>query len=517
MTKYRVMVVEDERIEREATVLALQMADLELEVVGSAENGTEALRLFRETLPDVVIMDVDLPGISGLEVIQEMQKLSADAQYIILSAYNIFSYAQKALKMGVHEYLLKPCRTEELIAAVASAVSTLEAVRDYGKNSQIYQEKLDSIRPVLESECIFAIASMRDDMPLRRMFDFLGVKAKSGFVFAVKPENGQRKVLINVKSSMETMGVVCIGDILNGLCVFIALSESIFGEKQIENLMRFLTLVLEHSHVKCNIGVGRCSESVDELHVSYEQALKALSHTGGTERHLMMYSDDLLQEERPVLDVQAAVKRICAQMALQDREGVAREVKECFSQMMVLDYPRDAVDSMAYTLYIRVLSAMQEETEEAFAGLLPEDIQNCADLCILCDKMISQFMKILEFSPGKVQGGSLAAQAVEYIIEHYNENINLNQIADHFGITPFYLSRLVKKHTGKTFTDYLTYYRILKAKEMIRQGELSIKEITYAAGFNSQNYFSKIFKKYTGDTPSEYRNRIASLTEKPEE
>ena len=188
MTKYRVMVVEDERIEREATVLALQMADLELEVVGSAENGTEALRLFRETLPDVVIMDVDLPGISGLEVIQEMQKLSADAQYIILSAYNIFSYAQKALKMGVHEYLLKPCRTEELVAAVASAVSTLEAVRDYGKNSQIYQEKLDSIRPVLESECIFAIASMRDDMPLRRMFDFLGVKAKSGFVFAVKPE-----------------------------------------------------------------------------------------------------------------------------------------------------------------------------------------------------------------------------------------------------------------------------------------------------------------------------------------
>ena len=131
--------------------------------------------------------------------------------------------------------------------------------------------------------------------------------------------------------------------------------------------------------------------------------------------------------------------------------------------------------------------------------------------------MISQFIKILEFSPGKVQGGSLAAQAVEYIIEHYNENINLNQIADHFGITPFYLSRLVKKHTGKTFTDYLTYYRILKAKEMIRQGELSIKEITYAAGFNSQNYFSKIFKKYTGDTPSEYRNRIASLTEKPEE
>lgn len=512
--KYRVMVVEDERIEREATVLTLQMSGLETDIVGSAENGAEALQLFRMHLPDIVIVDVDLPGISGLEVISEMQKLSEDTQYIILSAYNVFSYAQKALKMGVHEYLLKPCRTEELVAAVQSAICTLEETRDSGKSSQAFKEKLNSIRPVLESECIYTIASMRNETSLRKMFEFMGLKVKSGFVFAVKPENGQRKVIINVKSSMETMGVACIGDILNGLCIFIALSENFFEEKQIVNLMHFLTLILDQAHAKHYIGVGKCSGSVDELHVSYEQALKALSYTGSGGKKLVMYSDELLQERKNTLDIQTAVKRICAQMALQDKEGISREVKECFSQMMLLDYPRETVDSVAYTLYIRVLSSIQEEREEAFAGFVPEDIQSCADLCILCDKMIGQFMKISELSAGKIQGGTLAAQAVEYIIEHYSENINLNQIADHFSITPFYLSRLVKRHTGKTFTDYLTYYRILKAKEMIQKGDLSIKEITYTAGFNSQNYFSKIFKKYTGDTPSEYRNKLTSSLEK---
>lgn len=508
--KYRVMVVEDETIEREANILTVSLARQDVEVVCSAANGAEALKQYRNFKPDIVLMDVDLPGTSGLEAIAEMQRVSPHSQYIILSAYNTFSYAQRALKMGVHEYLLKPCKTQELAGALTSAIEAIQAEQSSASSNHVFREKLDIIRPVLESECIFSIASMRESIPLRKMFDFMELKAQSGFVFVIRPENGQRRVISNVKADMETMGITCIGDILNGLCVFVALSERDFTMEQIEELMRFLSSLLRHSAVPCRTGAGQSSGFSDGLRQSYEQALKALTYADTQAKPFMLYREEIAQLKAPAFDVQMAVKRICAQMALRDIDGVNREVKDCFAQMMLLKQPRETLDFMIYRLYVQVLSAWSAEADEAaFDAFALGEIQACANLCVACDKMAAQLRLLLRQgrlnqSAQQLAGGTAAA-AVNYLCQHYGEDINLNQIADYFGVTPFYLSKLIKKHTGKTFTDYLTLYRISKAKQLIAEGALSIKEITYAVGFNSQNYFAKIFKKHTGFTPSEFR------------
>lgn len=509
--KYKVMIVEDEVIEREATVLRIRLSCPDVEVVCSAENGEDALKLFRIHLPQIVVMDVDLPGMSGLELIQEMQQISPYTQYIILSAYNLFSYAQKALKLGVHEYLLKPCKTQELEDAINSIINIIEESHSPSNDKNALREKIDTIRPILESECVFSIVSMRENISLTKMFDFLGINTQSGFVFVIKSEIGQHKILSSVKASMESMGINCISEILNGLCVFVALNERLFTNEQIEELMHYLAMLLERSALKCYIGVGRCCDSSDDLRKSYEEALHALSYAHTHQSAYIVFHEAIIGDMSMSFDVQLAVKRIHSQLVINNEDGIRREVKDTFASLMLLGASRDTINSLIYRMYVQILSLWDGPiSEEAFASFTIEDIHNETNLCVISDKIIQQFVRLAHSKDNNnivTNSRDIAAEVMDYIREHYPENVSLNQTAEHFAITPFYLSKLVKRHTGKSFTDYLTSYRISKAKSFIQQGELSIKEVTYAVGFNSQNYFTKVFKKYTGFTPSEFRTQ----------
>lgn len=507
--KYKVMIVEDEKIERDAIILMVHLSHPNVEVVCSAENGLEAMRLFKIHLPDIVVMDVDLPGISGLEAIQEMQPILPDTQYIILSAYNIFNYAQRALKLGVHEYLLKPCTTQELNDAINSVIENIDASRTIDNTGKIFQEKINEIRPILESECIFSIASLRKNVSLSQMFDFLNIRVQSGFVFVIRSENGCRKVLSSVKANMETMGITCIGDILNSLCVFVVLSEKVLVNNQVQELIQFLSSLIEHGSLKCQIGIGRVGNSAEGLSKSYEEALRALTYIGPEQNMCALYEDAMSNIVSVSFDTTLASKRICAQLRLNNPEGVAQEVEKAFSQLMLLNESKEVIDSLIYRMYVQILSVWDKQLDESvFSALTIENIHNESDVCAISTRIIRilcNLMKSAMNTNSGYGGENIATKIIEYIREHYAENINLNQLAARFSITPFYLSRIVKRHTGKTYTDYLTHYRIAQAKMLIQQGNLSVKEITYAVGFNSQNYFTKVFKKYTGFTPSEFR------------
>ncbi len=509
-TKYSIMIVEDESIEREATTLVVNLAHQNVEVVCTAENGIQALQMFNTHKPDIVIMDINLPGISGLEVIRNMQEKQLQTQYIILSAYNTFSYAQKALKMGVHEYLLKPCNMQEMKGALDSVISSIETNKSTFEHNKIFKSKIEAIRPVLESECIFSIVSMRDNTPIDKIFDFMDINAHNGFVFAIKTETSQRRVLSSVKINMETLGITCIGEIVNGLCIFIALSENVILSTQIETFMDFIASLFEHENIRCVIGAGLSSAFGDALRRSYEQAVKALSYADTNNQRYIVYSEKTENINRIDFNIKDIVHKICTQIELQDKQAIERELKKAFSHIMLQDITKEKQDALIYRIYVQIVSMLSYDIEsDEFEEFELKDIQNCEDLSVACDKMYIQLCLLLDNNSNSVHYqnvNKISVDAVNYIMVNYKKDINLNQTAKIFNITPFYLSKLIKKHTGKTFTDYLTYFRVAKAKTMILRQDLSIKEVTYAVGFNSQSYFSKVFKKYTGFTPGDYRN-----------
>lgn len=508
--KHRLLIVEDEKVERESTLLMIQLHLSDAFTVETAENGIEAIHMFQQNIPDVVIMDIDLPGFSGIETISRMRELSGHTQYIVLTAYQMFAYAQAALKLGVLEYLLKPCSTSDLLKAVKEALSRIESGKNSRQGPEEMGNRLEEIRPILESDCIYAIASMRNSAPLRELFQFLQLQPGEGFVFAIKSVVAQRKLLTIVKRGLQRMDVACIGEAINGLCIFVALGSAGSGEGKLHYIAEYLTGILEEAQLPCRIGVGMGSQNVEQLCKSYDQAIKALTHALLRKLPFAVYTEGMGEEKQEEIPVKETARTLIWYIKAQDHKGISDVLTELFAQWTLRGCPRSQLDSAVYRLWLVVVGALPEAvTDELLEEVTLQKIRYYPELSVLCQKMTQVLTQISTMTLSEErrhnQSSELITRAVKMVHEHYAENISLNQVAAELNITPFYLSKLVKKQTGKTFTDYLVQCRIGRAQELLTQGQLSIKEITYAVGFNSQNYFAKIFKKHTQLSPSDFR------------
>ncbi len=511
--KYSILVVEDERVERESTVLSIQLHLPDTHTIRSAENGIEALALFAEEVPHVVIMDIDLPGYSGIETIVKMQEISSKTQYIILSAYKMFDYAQAALKLGVVEYLLKPCGANDLITAIRNAQSQI----DKGNSTQVMPKnqstRMDEIRPVLEGDCVFALASMRTGEQLKERFQILQKNPGEGVAFVVNCAVAQRKVLTTVKKGLQRMDVYCIGEALNGHCVFVILGNVANDMERLRHIAEYVSNLLAEVDLQCTIGMGQPSTQVDEMRESYGQALKALSQGSIEAKPYVIYSPPADETKVDEISIKEIGKNLLYQIKTQNHKVITEMVQLLFDQWMAEKNTRTQVDSGVYRLWLFIAGSLSETVTDAILEEFTlQKIRYYPDLPMLCQDFIELMIEVsnltLEDQMHCKSGNQLIDHAIDIIHKRYMENISLNQVAQELSITPFYLSKLVKKQTGKTFTDYLTAFRIERAKELLEENSLNIKEVTYAVGFNSQNYFAKIFKKHTSLSPSEYRTTI---------
>lgn len=511
--KYNILVVEDERIERESTVLSIQLHLSSTHTIRSAENGIEALEKFATETPDLVIMDIDLPGYSGIETIVKMQELSSKTQYIILSAYKMFDYAQAALKLGVVEYLLKPCCTNDLITAIRNAQEQVDKDNSTHSLPKNQSTRMDEIRPVLEGDCVFALASMRTGEQLKERFQILQEHPGEGVAFVVNCAIAQRKVLTTVKKGLQRMDVYCIGEALNGHCVFVILGNVANDEEKLRHIAEYVSNLLCQIDVSCNLGMGCTSTHVDQMRESYGQALKALSQAAMESKPYVVYSTPADEEKADELSVKEIGKNLLYHIKTQNQEGITQTVQSLLGQWIAEKSTRNQVDNGMYRLWLFIAGSLPETVTDALLEEFTlQKIRYYPDLPMLCQDFIQLMIQVStlmfeEQTPYKT-GNQLIHQAISIIHKQYMDNITLNQVALTLSITPFYLSKLMKKQTGKTFTDYLTAFRIERAKELLEEDRLSIKEVTYAVGFNSQNYFAKVFKKHTTLSPSEYKSMV---------
>ena len=180
--KLRILIVEDEEIERKVLEMMLKYNRQDIEELLFAENGIEALSLFQDKIPDIVLMDINLPGINGLETIRQMQLMHTGVRFVILSAYNLFSYAQEAIRLNVFDFLIKPIQLEEIQKIISRLSREIQQQEESLKTYTKQTEKLKTIRPLLESDCIYSIASMHSNTSITTIFDFLQMPISSGYV-----------------------------------------------------------------------------------------------------------------------------------------------------------------------------------------------------------------------------------------------------------------------------------------------------------------------------------------------
>lgn len=503
------MIVEDEPIERAALKLMIQANCPQITRIEEAENGFQALELCRKMIPDIVMADINMPGINGLDTIREMKKISSRSRYIILSSYNHFEYAQNALMLGVEQFILKPAKISELKKAIEDVLQKISQEQETEQKKSALLTSVEEIKPIVELDCIYGLISGKSREELAKLISFLGFEAENGFCFVCSYERNPRYLLRKVKGALQEVGLNCIGDLFHTELVFFILSRNQIEMRKMSEVGHFVRMLLDELGFQgCRLGIGTIYSIGSDMRESYREALIAVEAC--EEDSYLVYKN----MESTANDSKNNYDEVILKILNGIKAGEEDEVISCTGEILraatINTYSFKQLKENIYQFMILCMKGIQRyyvKLESAdYSRILVDEVMALEDHMAVETYIKIHLKAVLEEAGdiNKEKSNQIVNRALNYIDGNYKNNIMLEHVAEALDISPFYLSRLLKKYTGKNFTDLLSEKRVKEAKKLLK-GNKSMKEITYEVGFNSQNYFAKIFKKYENCTPTEYR------------
>ncbi|SEO89061.1 response regulator [Paenibacillus sp. OV219] len=519
----RIMVVEDEELLRDGLIKMIGRMSLNGSVVAIAGNGEDALEQLSHVGVDLIITDIRMPRMDGLQLLEEVQRLNLDIRSIILSGYDDFEYAKRALKLNCKDYLLKPVMFQDLY----ELLSKIEAEFIAMQTKMIEEVKLKGI--LNQNQSLIRHEFLRTFIQLEKMLQIearlaeaetIGVylQASCYSIIAVqieeKPEkkrnygkNGwmlMKYALHNIVEEL-TSYMPCYYDEHE---VLIVLHAGIADEEEL-NVLGNRIAMKSRELLKITVSIG-ISEKHDLYHLSlgYGQATRVLKYR--------------LISDQPIIEFHSQVSRYTNHLIKPHMDQLA--------ELFDLDHADTAIKQLkewyealkAAELSLGSLEVMEQEVRVVFHSLLRHFVKELGDreydlgaeigIMETADSFYARMNPLLNvlkaISSDSKKGfieNCTSKQVMKYIREHYNENINLTSISEFIYMNPAYLSVMFKKKAGKSIIEYLTEVRMGEAKKLLLNMELKTYEIAEMVGYNDAAYFSTLFKKYSGVSPLEYR------------
>uniref|UniRef100_A0A7C3E7N6 Response regulator n=1 Tax=Gracilinema caldarium TaxID=215591 RepID=A0A7C3E7N6_9SPIR len=424
----RIFLVDDEQPVLDGLSVIISKYLPELSLCGTARSGKDAIEGILQTRPDIVIMDVRMPGMSGIDVLKELDRLGFDCISILLTAYERFDIAREAFALGVYNYLVKPVEQDRFIKILQEAQFQVRRRKERSQQAVNAIEQLQSVRPLIEEGFLhYLLLGDSSKITLQAYAKVFGWDTSSqiwghcAVVTSKHPLNYEE--LNSIKTEISNY-LDCILGSLFGLYILLCIPGE-NTERTIDTLQKLLVTFHEL-----------------ELHYSIGKAEQDCFIT------------------RSLIDAFQKLPEL--------------HVKSNNQGLSVHELAKKTIEQIS----------LRTDTETA--------------LLIGLNQLLSQQLSI----PGNYD--RRAWLALKYIEENYEKAISLDDAAHAVELSPAYLSRLLVSETGKSFIEHLTKYRLDRACKELALGNLSIKEIAAMCGYPDSNYFSRIFKKNIGQTPSEY-------------
>lgn len=508
---YKVVIVDDEKQLIDGLSKMIKWQELGFEVAGTARNGVEALPVIRALRPDLVVTDVRMPEMDGLQMLEHIRKqISQDMEFIILSGFSDFKYAQKALQYNVKSYILKPIDESELYGALID-IKTLLDEKELRKslrikafiNDFISGEQPERVEAALASEEQYGIRCIA----VERHIDLEAIEAP-----------GEMPGVDLSRSIAEKIGQANMRFVLRNdrsRCHIVA-GASLMGSFGYD-VTRLASSLHEHLRVqKCvrsDILVGKRVAGFRELHESVQSLADC--------RNMLFYRNtpsivmyDAVKDEKflKVYEDNGSAIKIISAFRKNDPEKLAAAldamVEHFKTLQLVPEIARVQLDSVLASL-VQILCERRDDTGgalERFATYKKHaDKLNVTDLGQLAQRFCS-FCCGYATEHGAHE--DLADKAARYVDEHYaRPTIKVNEIAERFYVNPAYLGQQFARKKGYSLNHYINMVRIERAKELLNGTSRRIYEIALETGFEDPNYFSSKFYEYTGVTPSDYRGR----------
>jgi two-component system, response regulator YesN len=531
---YRMMIADDEQIVLEGIKFMVETHFKDIEIAAMAKTGREAIEKSREGVFDIIFMDIKMPGINGIEAIEAIKKRDPDITVVILSAYEQFEYAKQAVELGVFEYILKPIHEEKLVDILNKIKTKINLERQQKQREIDNKEKLDKVLPILEHGFIYSLLMSSDyHDALYKYHDLFEMDKDLGFVMilefgekeedsykaldnkigtSIKAQNYYEKVQALIKYKCKAI----VGPmIVNRVTILVyESSRSHEYEQRLHALSLAQSLhqsIISELDTQVYMGIGACYP-FEKIKNSLEEAQYALSRVdkehflhindiSELESSRMAYSyldikDDehkiilLLENSQQVL-LEEALKRFVQKVERKCQDATI-ELRNIILELMVM------VIGCSY----RNLLTEEEVGYSSYLGELQRQ-ENSVALMNWCITKIMSISKIIQ-SKRSQHISTVVLTAKAYIDAHYNEDFSLNDVSKMVSVSPQYFSTIFKDEIGESFIEYIRGKRIEIAKDMLRQKQYSVKEICYEIGYNDPNYFSRLFKKMVGVSPTEF-------------
>ena len=538
---YKLLIVEDEVWEREGLANFISWSAYNIDVVGTATNGQQGLQMAKKYLPDIIITDIRMPIMDGLELSREVKVFLPKCKIIVITGHNDFQYAKDAIHIGVSDFLLKPVRKEELLKTINKAKTGLHIENrqeEYLSELKFklteceYKERERFLLNILNSTCKYGEDLLDSE---RRMFSSCSQNAVAVVIrfdgFVDYQETGYNKAPDHFKDFYKKVREV-VGN--RGLTaerymekreIVICLPLRNEGRNEVNTLIH---RIQQHKGDIKNsdyiIGVGSLSNTVSDFVKSYNQAQTVLNRIFFLRDTNIFYYDDLLSGDE---DIEASVcnflhsapdysKRILKAVISLDGNEVIALTGEFFNfiynnpvdKSLVCSFLAGIISELSILLFANGITI---DNEFNFGGDIIERFNNCIKL----EQVQRYIQRVLIYAncffekKRKNKEEFIIDDVMNIINNDYRENIGLEVIAQRLGISPNYLGGLFKKYVGKRFTEVLTSVRMKKAEELLLSGEDNIVDIAKAVGYDNISYFCTIFKKTHGISPMEYREKNA--------
>lgn len=526
---YKVMLADDEGIVIESLEYIIEKNFGEKCEVASAKTGRSVIELAESFRPDIAVMDIQMPGINGIDAMKEIRRMNASTVFIVLSAYDKFDYAKEAINLGVLEYLNKPVEQSRIVEVLEKAMNQIDGERAKRSQDLLIKEKLENVVPIIENNIIYSILfqdSYAESVDSYR--DLLGIEENYGYMIVLElGEHRGDNHMTNVVGAgvrfqscdQEIKGIIkndfsCIaGPLMSNrmiLLVPVGVPAIDYAERIriIEKCRELLHKLSDRMEIRFRAGIGSVRR-LGECMESYKEAQRALRNTTGTVAHI----DDLAITVTYEEDYPVETEREIFENTEKGKEGSAVVAATHFFEWMESNYREHMMDVklkvLEFVLWAEHLAYQEGGMQYQF--LSRQDYLPAVMSMQSFDEVKAWFLNKISVASREVrenkqkQNTSSVEIAKAYIVENFKKDISLDDVSREVNISPYYFSKLFKEETGENFIEYVTNMRIEEAKRLLVSSRLPMKEICAEIGYADPNYFSRIFKKMVGLTPTEYK------------